>query len=623
MALQSLKTYFEGANTRDVETLLSGKCIITEKIDASSFHTKRNGGGFLYYKSNSKQEMDRVDRTIVRYYENAIRHFKSVSKDVVEEMPFDWKFGFDYLTDNKTVDIEYDVLPKSNLILTHIQVLNPTDPTKIKKVIRDTKVLNKWADKLDVNRPPVIFEGMLDSRQKSALKDLLSLSESEFKSKYDSPDRPSFTREIFSIFNENLRASALMKDLSKDVSGFVINFHDGKELKGFKLERFDKQPKELRKPSDMYQITILDIVEHLMQTDMDSIEIKEEETDKRYLELMSELFNQYIEKNATKYIGAKFDSADFSESPMFELNHKFLQNEKTLTLVQDKILSELFKITLGSFRKKRTKETDLINADLMNQINEIIEKIDGKVMAKANEGDILNYNQYLLNQKISTQMSPITEGLTVKYKKQGKKLVNMFVGRFQPFTLGHAKVMETINKQNGYPVVIFLVKSKTKKKEDAFKRPYDEATQKDMLDKLKSSYPLEKVYVIDRGAIDLMFNTMRADDYEPVLWGTGTDRLKTYSYQVDKPEYRQDLDCREDFGLFEIPRTGKNISATQVRNAMLDDDEKLFRKLTPKGIHGMYDELKTKLEDSMAMAETKQIKESLLTFEQFIENKNI
>lgn len=623
MALQSLKAYFEGANISDVDKLLTHKCIVTEKIDASSFHAKRNGNGFFYYKSNAKKEMDRVDRTIVRYYENAIRHFKSISKDIVEEMPFDWKFGFDYLTDNKTVDVEYDVLPKSNLILTHIQVLNPTDPTKVNKVIRDTKVLNKWADKLDVNQPPVIFEGMLDSRQKDSIKELLSVSENEFKSKYDSPDKPSFTREVFSIFNENLRASALMKDLSKDVSGFVVNFHDGKKLQTFKLERFDKQPKEYRTPSDMYQITILDIVEHLMQNDISSIELKEDEADKRYLELMSELFNQYIENNATKYIGAKFDSADFSESPMFELNHKFLQNEKTLTLVQDKILSELFKITLGSFRKKRTKETELINADLMNQINDIVEKIEHSVMAKANESDILNYNQYILNQKISTQVSPIVEGLTVKYKKQGKKLVNMFVGRFQPFTLGHAKVMETINKQNGYPVVIFLVKSKTKKKEDAFKRPYDETTQKEMLDNLKSSYPLEKVYVIDRGAIDLMFNTMRADDYEPVLWGTGTDRLKTYSYQVDKPEYRQDLDCREDFGLFEIPRTGKNISATQVRNAMLDGDEKLFKKLTPRGIHGMYDELKTKLEDSMAMAEAKHIKESLMTFDQFIEKKNI
>jgi len=205
------------------------------------------------------------------------------------------------------------------------------------------------------------------------------------------------------------------------------------------------------------------------------------------------------------------------------------------------------------------------------------------------------------------------EGLTVKYPDQGKKLVNMFVGRFQPFTLGHAKVIDTISKQNGHPVVVLLIKSKTKKAEDAFKRPYDEETQLAMLNKLKSKYPIEKVYILDRAAIDYMFNAMRGDGYEPVLWGTGTDRLKTYSYQVDKPEYRESLNCREDFGLFEIPRSGKNISATQVRNAMLDGDEKLFKKLTPKPIHGMYDELRTKLEVSMGVAESK-----FMTFEQFV-----
>ena len=122
----------------------------------------------------------------------------------------------------------------------------------------------------------------------------------------------------------------------------------------------------------MYQISILDIVEHFIQFDIDSIELKEEESDKRYLELMSSIFNNYIKDNATKYIGAKFDSADFAESPMFELNHKFLTNEKTLTLVQDKILAELFKITLGSFRKKRAKESDIISGDMFTSLNELI-----------------------------------------------------------------------------------------------------------------------------------------------------------------------------------------------------------------------------------------------------------
>ena len=353
--------------------------------------------------------------------------------------------------------------------------MQPSNPNKVRKVIRDTKILNKWADKLDVNRPPVLFEGLLHSGQKSAIVDVLETSVNEFEDRFENADRPSFTRVVYSIFNENMKASALMSDLSKDVSGFIVNFHDGKGLKSFVLEKFNKKPRPERKPSDMYQISILDIVEHFVQYDLDSIELKEEESDKRYLELMSEMFNNYISANATKYIGAKFDSADFAESPMFELNHKFLTNEKTLTLVQDKILAELFKITLGSFRKKRTKETDIISGDMLTTLNELIEKVEAKVLAKTNEDSVMNFKQYLINQKISTEVTPVMEGLKVDHPEQGKQLVNMFVGRFQPFTLGHAKVVETIHKQNGYPVVILLVKAKNKKKEDAFKRPYDES----------------------------------------------------------------------------------------------------------------------------------------------------
>jgi cytidyltransferase-like protein len=618
MALNNLKTYFEGANSNEFMDLLNNKCIVTEKIDGSSFHVKRNKTDFSYYKSGSKAEMNVIDRTIVRYYENAIRHFKTVTEENKLDMPFDWKFGFEYLGDNKTIDIEYDVLPKSNLVLTHIQVLQPSNPNKVRKVIRDTKILNKWADKLDVNRPPVLFEGLLHSGQKSAIVDVLETSINEFEERFENPDRPSFTRVVYSIFNENQKASALMHDLSKDVSGFIVNFHDGKGLKSFVLEKFNKQPRPERKPSDMYQISILDIVEHFIQFNIDSIELKEEESDRRYLELMSEMFNSYIKNNATKYIGAKFDSADFAESPMFELNNKFLQNEKTLTLVQDKILAELFKITLGSFRKKRTKETDIINGDMFTSLNELIEKVESKVLAKTNEDSVMNFKQYLVNQKISAEVNPVMEGLKVDYPEKGKQLVNMFVGRFQPFTLGHAKVVETIYKQNGYPVVILLVKAKNKKKEDAFKRPYDEATQVAMINRLKGKLPIEDIFVIPTGGIDTMFNAMRPK-YEPVLWGPGSDRMRTYGFQVDKQEYRDALDVRDDFGLFEIPRTGKNISATQVRNAMLDGDEKLFKKLTPKPLHNMYAELKQKLEDSMGvMAESTDVE--FLTFDDFIKN---
>ena len=239
-------------------------------------------------------------------------------------------------------------------------------------------------------------------------------------------------------------------------------------------------------------------------------------------------------------------------------------------------------------------------------------------MGEVSEDDVMTFTTYLKNQNLKTQTSPILEALTVDYKEQGNKLVNMFVGRFQPFTLGHIKVIEAIHKQNGYPVVIFLVKSKTKKAEDAFKRPFDEDTQVEMINKLKSKYPIEEVFIIPTGGIDTMFNAMRPK-YEPVLWGTGSDRMKTYGFQVNKDTYREDLGVRADFGLYEIPRTGDNISATQVRNAMLDGDEKLFKKLTPKPLHNMYGELKDKLEQSMGVvAESVEI--DFLTFENFIKN---
>jgi cytidyltransferase-like protein len=611
MALQNLKQYFESTNRNEFDALLKNPCVVTEKVQASSFHVMRTLDGCDYFKSGQKQEMDKVDRTIVKYYENAINYFNTLPKDVKEKMPLDWKFGFDYMVDSKTVDIEYDNMPKNNLILTHIQVMNAVDPTQVKKVIRDPKVLNDWATELDVQKPQVIYNGVLQSDQKEQMADLLQMTVDQFTEYFE--DR-SFTRYIYNLFNRGLNSTALNNTLDKPIDCLILNFFEGKNVKSFKLERFDREAKEERKPSDMYQISILDLVEFLSQYDLSKIELKTEKSDERYLELMSTIFNAYVEQNATKYIGASFDSADFAALPGFELNTTFIQNEKTITLVQNKVLAELFKITLGSFRKIRTKETSIINADLMAQINEIVNEIEDVVMGEIKEGDVLNFQSYIKHQNLSVQNSPILEALKVNTTEHGRMPVNMFVGRFQPFTLGHAKVIENIYKQNGYPVVIFLIKSKTKKKEDAFSRPYDEETQVRMLNALKSAYPIQDVFILPSAGIDLMFNAMRPK-YEPVLWGTGTDRLKTYSYQVDKPEYREDLNVRPDFGLFEIQRDDKAVSATQVRNAMLDSDEKLFKKLTPRPIHGMYAELKDKLEKSMAANES-----VFLTFNEFIKN---
>ena len=615
MALQKLRDHFNTTNRTNFLKMLDQKVHVVEKLAASSFDVQRGDMTNLYYKSGQVDPMNIVDRTIVRFYESAIRHLQGLSNEVKDEMPRDWRFGFDYLIDGETPNFKYSLLPKNNLVLTHIKVLNPTSG-RVQKVIRDTQVLNKWAAKLEVQNPPVVFEGQLRHDQKEALINILEMSDAEFAKVYENK---SFTKDVYSIFNSELRRSALQESLDAEIDALVVSFVDGKSMTSFKLESFNRVNEETsdRKPSDIYQITIVDVIEKLSSYKFKQHKLTEEKKDRRYIELMSEVFNNYIKENASKYIGVDFDTADFAKKDAFKLNKAFIKNQNTLKLVENNILAELFKIVLSSFRKERTKTTDILSEDMVNQMNEIVSSIQSHIDGKVDESDVLDFNSYIQKGKINNNPeAEINEALKVKTIEHGRKPVNMFVGRFQPFTLGHAKVIKQLHDQNGYPTVIFLVKAKKAKKEDAFKRPYDEQTQLEMLNNLKKELPIEHVYIVPSAAIDVMFNELRPK-YEPVLWGTGTDRMKQYGFQVDKPDYREDLNVRSDFGLYEIKRGDENISATKVRNAMLDDDFKAFKSMTPKGIHGMYNDLKNKLEQSMALAESK---ETILTFEQFISN---
>ena len=608
MALQNLRTYYKESTKEDFDNLLKLPCLVTEKIQASNFHVRRKNGVLRFYKSNNQDPINKVDRTIVAYYEKAIKHFESLITDKVKDMPHDWKFGFDYMVTEKTVDIEYDTKPINSLILNHIQVL--TEDGKIRKVIKDPQILEKWAKKLEVDCPEVIFEGTLSLHQKEKLIELLSVTNEAAPFYFQDF---SFTYRAFTAFNESIHKTTLNSDLTKEIDGLVVTFQEGKSLKNFKLQSpLKNEIKEERESSDAYQIAVVRLIEYFDSFDFGSIDIESEKTDERYIDIMSAGFNAFLKEHAQSFIGINFNSAEFARGEEFDLNPEFITNYQTVKNINNsKEIAELYKITLGTFRKERSKEGKVISGDLLNKFNSIVERIRGRVFEKPENADVMNFSQFKMNDTLKSQPSPILEGLTVKYKEKGAMPVNMFVGRFQPFTMGHAKVIEHLHKQNGLPTVIFLVKSKTKKKEDNFKRPFDENLQVAMIKQIMKEYPVENVFVINTGAIDKMFNEMRPK-YEPVLWGTGSDRLKTYGFQVNNQKYRDELGVDDNFRLEEIPRTDDNISATKVRNALLDGDEKSFQAMTPKSLHKMFKLLKQKLEDSVGA-----LQEQVLTFSEF------
>lgn len=624
MALKKIREYFQETNINTFQKLLNNRVMVVEKISTPSFYVCRVNDKFEFYKSSNSEPLTIVDRTIMSLYEVAIKHIQSLDPSAKESLPHDFKFGFEYMPEEKVSHFSYTKTPYNNLILTHIQQLNESG--KAKKTIIDPIIIKKWATVLDVEPQKVIFDGTLSLLQKEKLVSVLSMNDKEFSAKYDylkeTEKMTSFTKEIYKIFNPNAHATFLQEDLDSEIDGLILNFVEGKKIHSYKLEDFIRQPlNEGRESSHIYQITVADILEYFISYNFSQVQLVEETMDLRYIELMSVVFNEYVAKNASKYIGVNFESADFSNAESFKINTNFINNEKTLRHISNEVLSELFKITLGTFRKKRTKSSDIINDDMMRQMNEIIDKIEQIVFHEnTDENSIYDYKNFMLHNKIKTKMN-LNEALKINHGEQGAQPVNMFVGRFQPFTLGHAKVLETIHKQNGYPVVVFLVKSKTTKKGDEFSRPYDEKLQVEMFKNVQKQYSfLKEIIVVPSAAIDMMFNELRPK-YEPVLWGTGTDRMKAYGYQVNNDSYRDQLNVRKDFGLYEIPRDDEAISATKVRNAMLDGDAAAFKAMTPKSIHKMYNTLKAQLEKSMALVTASKdidIPTGLMTFEQFM-----
>jgi len=77
---------------------------------------------------------------------------------------------------------------------------------------------------------------------------------------------------------------------------------------------------------------------------------------------------------------------------------------------------------------------------------------------------------------------------------------------------------------------------------------------------------------------------------------------------INKQSYRDELGVDPSFKGYEIPRTGENISASKVRNALKIDDEKSFKKMTPKSIHGFYKPLQTIIQPIKENTDMKNLK---------------
>ena len=185
------------------------------------------------------------------------------------------------------------------------------------------------------------------------------------------------------------------------------------------------------------------------------------------------------------------------------------------------------------------------------------------------------------------------------------KKVNICLGRFMPFTKGHYKMIEYGLKYNGLPTIVFMISNKKMDKKHPFS---DELIQKEM-DMLKKSFKgIENTTYVSSADIVKLGQWCYENNYEPQLWITGSDRLAAYKRQAENPKYQDLGHFPSSFTTLEVPRTDEDISATKVREAIMNDDLGTFKKMMPVGTEKLFNEFKE------ALSQIKECKISLVDY---------
>jgi nicotinamide mononucleotide adenylyltransferase len=154
---------------------------------------------------------------------------------------------------------------------------------------------------------------------------------------------------------------------------------------------------------------------------------------------------------------------------------------------------------------------------------------------------------------------------------------NIIIGRFQPLTDGHMKCIDEAWKKLGVGTVICLVDTPDNKVDK--RHPFPTSVLAPIYNDLKSTFKnINDIVIVDNADIVKIGKALE-NKYEIVSWSCGTDRIDSYTKMSTK--YKDEAGLSDDFQMIEIKRTNEDISATRVRQALLDGDIKTFNKLTP------------------------------------------
>jgi|APSaa5957512535_1039671.scaffolds.fasta_scaffold21423_3 glycerol-3-phosphate cytidylyltransferase-like family protein len=178
----------------------------------------------------------------------------------------------------------------------------------------------------------------------------------------------------------------------------------------------------------------------------------------------------------------------------------------------------------------------------------------------------------------------VNEGKEILPRDDNAPKVSLFLGRMAPLHIGHLAII----KEMGDNPIILLVKGKDSSN-DKKKNPFDAKTQTKWI---KMVAPHAEVREISSGFLPKIAAELRYEGKELTAVFAGEDRLASYEKQFKRMTLEPEFEYNIDFKL-----TKRIASATDVRQAIIDDDYNAYKKLMPSKLHSEYKLMQTLMTD--------------------------
>ena len=603
--LSHLRDVYDKRGKDFLEGLLNKTVIVNEKMDGAFFGAQKNPetNKFKYFKRNA--EITHIDRVLSKYYEPAIKHFDGLNSEAVSQIPNNYHFGMEWFTSPKAQTIAYDRLPKNGLILSYIHILDESG--QISETIQDKETLDKWASILNIEPPPIVFQGKLTDFQKEKVQEFIYTPFSELVDRFKTT---SFTKYIISVLNPEMGASFLRDTLDQDIEGLVFRFYDPKNKSEdsvflaklvdpvFQANAKQKAQDRVQKKSDDYiwiiVIDLMNFIERHSVSELRSIKLSGKSYEERYISLVNHIYLNFISEFGEKYTDLDIQIPEFLQREEFGVNFKMINNNKvTKILESNHNFKEIYRIFLNIFRKKSVRVsstffTKEMRANLVSQINKLSNVILGDSVF---ENYFPTFGEFVGEDKDPGYFESYAE---IPEEKKKAKRVNVIISDFQPIHPGHIKSAQKLFDTNGLPCLFACIHSGSTNKS----KPFKKETVSNILAKLVNQHPsfiTGWVMVSDNEVENLLREIKPA--YDPVIIASSKNRIKDIALQLELARKRsRNLNFKKDLKLIELPQAGLKDS---IMKHIKNQDYLNFKVDAPNEIHSEFFNMNRDMNESV------------------------